>query len=149
MWSCYLIRSLNTNQTYIGSSNNPIKRLETHNKGKGAKRTKGQTWIHVLIISNFPNKNSCLSFESNWKRLCKRRNNSRLTFFNEKYKKDPKINRILDLLYYVYNITYISNKYKLNYNLKNPINFPEELIFEIFSENWIYDLNWPFFITLI
>jgi len=151
--------SLDSNDTYVGASNNPLKRLENHNnnnpdiKRRGAKRTRGQTWVPIVIISGFDNKNCCLSFEAGWKRLAKRRTNERLYFINLMaktnlcYSGDTKWNRLMDLLYFVHNFTYIGTKFILNYDIKHPVNQPDELVINIFMEEWIKDLSWPFFIT--
>ena len=42
----YMLISLNTKKhiSYVGYSSNPKKRLIKHNKGKGAKFTRGRTW---------------------------------------------------------------------------------------------------------
>lgn len=156
-WVCYMITSLDSNCTYIGSSNNFIRRLNNHNcnvKGKkrlGAKRTRGQTWIPVIIISGFSHKIACLSFEAGWKRLAKKRNNQRLKLINIisqselKYHKDPIWDRIMDLIYFTHNFTYLG-KFKINYQIQNPIHTPGQLNVEVFMEDWIKDFPWPFFI---
>ena len=38
-------------KTYVGWTNNPIKRLEAHNGSKGAKSTKGYKWklLHQTV----------------------------------------------------------------------------------------------------
>jgi predicted GIY-YIG superfamily endonuclease len=149
-----MIISLDSNDTYIGSSNNQPNRLYNHNrKGKyGAKRTRGHTWIPALIISGFLTKNACLSFESGWKRLSKKRNSNRLLFINLmtstllQYSNDPKWNRIMDLLYFVHNITFIGNKFMINHDMRHPLFEPDNLIINIFMEEWIEDLPWPHFI---
>ena len=152
-WVCYLIRSLDSNKTYIGSTNNFENRLTKHNTGKGAKYTRGSTWIPVLIIENFLTKRSCLSFEFQWKRLSKKRSNSRFLLCdvncNLKYTKDTVINRILDLLFFTHNHTFTTiNKYTINDKLNLPIivstisiiNFHPCLILENF--------NFPFFVII-
>jgi predicted GIY-YIG superfamily endonuclease len=64
-WVCYIIE--NEKYTYVGVSNNAIKRLRAHNgeiKG-GAKYTtsKGSGWKHVCIITGFPTKIESMQFE--------------------------------------------------------------------------------------
>ena len=64
-WSCYIIE--NKGFTYVGVSNNVIKRLRAHNgeiKG-GAKYTtgKGPGWKHVCVIHGFPTKIESMQFE--------------------------------------------------------------------------------------
>lgn len=151
-WFCYLLMSLDDNCTYIGSTNNPEKRLSAHNCGRGAKYTRGRTWVPILIVGAFNDKKSCLSFESGWKKLSKKRKNDRLYDINIlinksfSYSGDAKWNRIMDLLYFVHNFTYIGTKFKLNHQMKLPFNCPEELRIKIFMENWIHDLPWPYFI---
>jgi predicted GIY-YIG superfamily endonuclease len=159
-WICYLIMSLDSNDTYVGSSNNQPKRLNDHNnnnpniKRKGAKRTRGQTWVPILIISGFENKNACLSFESGFKRLAFRRNNNRLLLINKMsdqyllYTKDTKWNRIMDLIYFMHNFTFIGNKFMINYDIRHPVNQPDNLIINVFMETWIKDLPWPYFVSV-
>ena len=160
-WVCYLLMSLDSNCTYIGSSNNQPKRLDAHNnanpsiKRKGARRTRGQTWIPIIVVSGFHHKNACLSFEAGWKRLSKRRNNNRLEYINcmtnlnLRYTSDPKYNRIMDLLYFMHNFTLIDTKFKINYDCKHEINPPNQLTINIFMEEWIADLPWPYFVESI
>ena len=157
-WVCYLIYSLDSNDTYIGSSNNQPKRLDAHNnnnkeiKRVGAKRTRGQTWIPIIVIKGFHHKCACLSFEAGWKRLAKLRNNQRLKFINMMadsnlcYTGCTKWNRLMDLLYFVHNFTLLDTKFRLNYDMRHPLNQPDELIINIFFENWIKNLPWPHFI---
>ena len=108
-WSCYLLSACENNQTYIGSTNNFQKRLKKHNSGKGARRTKGYTWIPVLVIEGFPSKESCLSFESCWKRICHHRKQKKLNVINlfcgmhYRYVKTNYVeNRLLDLMVYLW-----------------------------------------------
>lgn len=72
-WLCYLIKSVDTNRTYIGATNNLLRRLNDHcglnGKSKGAKATKGEMWYVVLYIDGFENKIECLSFEYQFKRM--------------------------------------------------------------------------------
>lgn len=157
-WVCYLIMSLDSNCTYIGSSNNQPKRLDDHNKNdpnttrKGAKCTRGQTWVPIIVISGFHHKNACLSFEAGWKKLSRKRNNQRLYLINEMtnsnycYTQDTKWNRIMDLLYFVHNFTLLDTKFRLNYDIRHPVYQPEELSIKIFMEDWIKDLPWPHFV---
>lgn len=111
-WKCYLLMSTQSNKTYIGVSNDVIKRLRTHNSGRGAKYTRGEEWDHVIIIEGFRNKNTCLSFETGWKKCSKKRRNDR--FENYRYTKDTIWNRFLDLNYFLNNTDLVENKYKRN-----------------------------------
>jgi predicted GIY-YIG superfamily endonuclease len=85
---CYLLRSVETlqsNSCYIGFTIEPFKRLRQHNGElvMGAKHTlKRRPWVHVAVISGFPNKIVALQFEWQWqhpqrsrilKRFCKGR----------------------------------------------------------------------------
>lgn len=107
-WSCYLIYCLDNNATYIGSTNNFKNRLKKHNTGKGAKRTKGHLWAPAILISGFPSKDACLSFESCWKRMCHYRKQKKLDLINfikksnYRYGKNPLENRFLDLMIYLW-----------------------------------------------
>ena len=153
-WICYLIYSLSSNCTYIGSTNNFPKCLFTHNRGKGAKYTRCNIpWIPIVTITGFHHKNACLSFEAGWKKLSKNRTNERIAPINimtnssYKYTNDTKYNRIIDLLYFVHNFTLLDTKFKLNHSIKYPVNNPDELAIAIYMEDWIKDFPWPHFIS--
>lgn len=158
-WVCYLLMSLDTGQTYVGSTNNAQNRLNNHNnhdltiKRRGAKRTRGQTWVPILIISGFHHKNACLSFESGWKIRAHHRSNKQLICLNEmcktnfKFTKDAKWNRIMDLLFFINNISLLDTKFRINYDIRCPINPPTNLTIKIFIEDWIKDLPWPYFVS--
>jgi len=64
-WSCYIIE--NNGYTYVGVSNNVVKRLRAHNgeiKG-GAKYTtgKGPGWKHICLVEGFRTKVESMQFE--------------------------------------------------------------------------------------
>lgn len=67
-WYCYFLKSLVSNKTYNGSTNNLMRRLRQHNgeiKG-GAKRThQSRPWKYYAILAGLPNHKNCLSCE--WK----------------------------------------------------------------------------------
>lgn len=152
-WVCYFIASLNTNQTYIGATNNFEKRLGKHNSGRGAKKTMGQKWIPYIVVTGFHHKCACLSFEAGWKRLATTRANTKLELFNLlnynlSYIKDTRWNRILDLLFFIHHVTLLDTKYMLNYHVIHPINTPE-LTINIYAEDIVSDLPWPYFIKKI
>ena len=50
MWYVYLVRCFD-GTLYTGISNNVAKRIETHNKGKGAKYTR--TRLPVILLKQF------------------------------------------------------------------------------------------------
>ncbi len=76
-WVCYLLKSVDSNKTYVGATNNLIKRLNDHcginGKSKGAKYTKGEMWYVVLYVEGFRNKIECLSFEYQFKKMRKKK----------------------------------------------------------------------------
>ena len=114
-WCCYLIASITgrRNMTYIGASNDPGKRLMMHNRvdGKrkriGAKATAGKLWSHVVVISGFPDKVSCLSFEWQWKNAARKRSNARFDSSTPWFRYETCSSsidaRILDLLHVLKN----------------------------------------------
>jgi putative endonuclease len=65
-------------KTYVGFTNNLVKRLNLHNSNKGAKSTKGYKWI-VIYKKRFINKSKALSYEYTLKKNKKLRNQ----IFNE------------------------------------------------------------------
>jgi putative endonuclease len=49
-WYVYIIQSSVTSKLYTGITNNPTKRLQAHNQGKGAKATRvGRPWLSVYL----------------------------------------------------------------------------------------------------
>jgi predicted GIY-YIG superfamily endonuclease len=75
MFSCYLLITEN-NQTYVGATTNPDRRLRQHNKeiSGGARATgirvaQGLTWKRVCYIDSIPEWKSALQIEWRWKQL--------------------------------------------------------------------------------
>jgi predicted GIY-YIG superfamily endonuclease len=163
-WACYLLFDLKSNQTYVGSSNNPSRRLSQHNEDdpnkkthKGARRTRGRTSVPVLVVHGFC-KHAALSFESNWKRLCFKRSNKRLSTLNAmlgtdsiKYGPDQKWNRVLDLCWFLNNLSVLGTKCKNNYKSEHIfVEPPQNLIIELFLDSNIETaLPWPHFVKFI
>lgn len=151
-WLCYLLYSLETNETYIGATNDFKKRIRTHNRGKGAKRTKGRIWLPILLVTGFHDKRAALSFEKGWQKLYKRRNLDRFTTLNlmtgkkYRYNKNNIWNRVMDLLYFTHNVTLLGTKFMLNYKLDKPIYLPE-LKIKIYLEK--FKLDFPPEITCV
>lgn len=147
-WCCYLLMSLDSSKTYIGSSNDVQRRLSNHNRGKGAKYTRGETWIPILVIEGFKSKQSCLSFECVWKQVSKRRKQINLIGLSEKsemalsYSVDPKYNRIMDLLILSNRTMMQDNKYRSTGVV------PYKLEIAVMMEEWIKDLPWPFYVSI-
>lgn len=131
LWHCYLLKSITNNKTYIGSSIDVQRRLKQHNNNKGAKFTRGNEWELLITVSNFENKNQCLSFESMWKKVPSKRSNKRL--INKKYTNDNIINKCLDL-HSLLNFSKLeNNKFKYPFIERND-SYELEII--------IYDLNY-------
>ena len=75
MWFCYILRNTQPqykNNTYNGSTNNPVRRLRQHNcEIKGGARvttSKGGGWEFCAMLSGFPDRINCLSCE--WRIKC-------------------------------------------------------------------------------
>ena len=76
-WVCYLLKSVDSNKTYVGATNDLVKRLNDHcginGKSRGAKYTKGEMWYVILYVEGFRTKIECLSFEYQFKRMRKKK----------------------------------------------------------------------------
>ena len=68
MWTVYIIRC-NDNSLYIGITNNLKKRIESHQKGTGAKYTRGKGPFKLLHTENYPNRSQASQREFNLKKL--------------------------------------------------------------------------------
>ena len=94
-WVCYLLKSQNTNRTYIGATNNFYKRIRQHNgiiKG-GAKYTKSnRPWIPVCLVYGFKDNIHALCFE--WRVKRKLVNNK----FKTVFLKNNRIKNFFDVL---------------------------------------------------
>ena len=76
----YLIKTTKGyfNKSYVGYTNNILKRLFKHNSNLGAKSTKGYKW-ELIYKKKFYSKNKALSFEYK----LKKDRNKRLKLLNE------------------------------------------------------------------
>ena len=70
----YLIKTLDgyLKKTYVGYTNNLIKRINKHNSNNGAKSTKGYKW-ELVYKKKFYSKQKALSFEYRLKKDKKER----------------------------------------------------------------------------
>ena len=59
-------------KTYVGYTNNLVKRLKKHNNSKGAKSTKGFKW-QIIFKRKFLSKSKAMSFEYSLKKNRKER----------------------------------------------------------------------------
>ncbi len=66
----YIIKTISSkiNKTYVGYTNNLIKRLNTHNNNKGAKSTKGHKW-ELIYKKKFISKSKAMSYEYKIKKI--------------------------------------------------------------------------------
>ena len=80
----YLIKTVEgfLNKSYVGYTNNFIKRLDSHNKSRGAKSTKGYKW-ELVYKKRFYSKNKALSFEYKLKKDRKERSKLLNEFFKK------------------------------------------------------------------
>lgn len=69
MWSVYLLHQVEGNQTYIGATVDPDRRLQQHNgiKSGGARATRGKSWERLVLVQGFPTQVAALQFEWAWK----------------------------------------------------------------------------------
>ncbi len=70
----YILKTINSSyeKTYVGYTNNLQKRLNNHNKNKGAKSTKGYKW-KIIFKKKFLKKSDAMSFEYKLKNDRKKR----------------------------------------------------------------------------
>jgi len=68
MFFIYLLRCAD-NTIYCGITNDLNKRIETHNKGKGAKYTKGRRPVSLIKYFERPTKGEALKLEYKIKQL--------------------------------------------------------------------------------
>ena len=121
-WLCYILKSVDSNRTYVGATDNLYRRLCDHNglhgKSKGAKATKGQMWYPFMCITGFPNKIACLSFESGVRRI-KRRKCKHIYGYNKYASSIDK--RVID----VYNLLHVGSPLKKWTNVGLTVNWLE------------------------
>lgn len=72
MWYVYIVKCSKDNSLYTGITNNLSKRIEQHNKNRGAKYTKGRGPIILLKSFECPNKSSALKLEFKIKKLSRK-----------------------------------------------------------------------------
>ena len=80
----YLIisKKLDRYTSYVGYTKNVKKRLELHNKSKGAKFTRGQNWM-LAYRKSYKNKSIAMREEYKLKKNIKLRNKIKKDFINK------------------------------------------------------------------
>jgi len=70
----YMLKSISPGikKTYVGYTINVVDRLKKHNSNKGAKSTKGYTWV-VIYKRYFKTKSAAMSYEYKLKNNKKKR----------------------------------------------------------------------------
>ena len=106
-WVCYILFSTDQKRTYVGATDNLLRRVNDHNGvngiSKGARATKGRQWYPVVVVSGFATKNGCLSFETGVRRVRRRRASKKYHYRDNNY--TPIGRRIVDL----YNLLYLGS----------------------------------------
>ena len=67
---CYCLRSTTTSKTYVGVTNNLVRRLRQHNgelKGGARYTSSGGPWVLTMIVGPFGTYQHALHFEWHWK----------------------------------------------------------------------------------
>lgn len=109
MWVCYVLMSVDSGRTYVGATNNLLRRLNNHNRisggSHGARATRGEMWMPILFVSGFKDKIGCLSFESGVRRVVRRRGKKR-------YKLGWGISPIERRIISVFNLLYLGSPLK-------------------------------------
>lgn len=78
-WSLYLLQCQDGTY-YAGISNRLEERIAAHNRGEGAKYTRGRLPVKLLKTRNYPDRSSASKAEAAIKKLPK---NKKIDFFNE------------------------------------------------------------------
>ncbi len=78
-WSLYLLQCQDGTY-YAGISNRLEERIAAHNRGEGAKYTRGRLPVKLLKTRNYPDRSSASKAEAAIKKLPK---NQKIDFFNE------------------------------------------------------------------
>ena len=83
----YLIISKKNNRlfTYVGYTNNLTNRLSLHNRGKGAKYTKGKIW-KLIYFKKYFSKKKAMSEEYKLKKNYKLRKKIKSDYIKKEYK---------------------------------------------------------------
>lgn len=68
MWYVYVVVCADSSY-YTGITNNVTKRIETHNKGKGAKYTRSRLPVRLLRFWEVENRSIALKLEYRFKKL--------------------------------------------------------------------------------
>jgi len=82
-WYVYLVEC-NDGSLYCGITNNPDKRIETHNKGKGAKYTTTRRPVSLVYSETANNKSEALKREIQIKRLSRNQKLCLINGYNSK-----------------------------------------------------------------
>ena len=112
-WLCYILESTDGRRTYVGATDNLLRRLGDHNglhgASRGAKATKGRQWVPFVYVDGFPSKIACLSFESGVRRIARRRANLRYPITSTALRRlRPRARRI----HCLYNLLYAGSNLK-------------------------------------
>ena len=80
----YLILTLNNNKpiSYVGYTNNLLKRIKLHNAGKGAKFTKGRQW-KLIFSMKYNDKKKAMIVEYKLKKNSKLRYKIKKRYLNK------------------------------------------------------------------
>lgn len=81
---CIYVLECSDGTLYTGYSNNVVKRVETHNSGKGAKYTRSRIPVILKYTEKFRTKEEALSAEYRFKKLNRKK---KLEIISEKSKK--------------------------------------------------------------
>ena len=81
----YLLICIQKNRSisYVGYTNDIIKRLNSHNKSKGAKFTKGRKWV-VIYSKRYKSKSDAMKEEYKLKKNYKLRNKIKEDYLSKK-----------------------------------------------------------------
>jgi len=96
-WFVYIAQSQRSVSVYTGMTSNPVRRLQQHNDGTGAKFTRGRGPWEIVYLEEVPDKSSALRREREIKSLSRAQKLELVNRQKAQGQKDPAAQPSLEL----------------------------------------------------